>query len=40
MTILRIANNKFRSLGVDERKSMIMAIKDDDRRVSDSRRSR
>jgi hypothetical protein len=38
MAILRIANAKFRSLGGEERKTMVMAIKDDDRRISDSRR--
>ena len=38
MAILRIANTKFRNLGDEERKAMIMAIKDDDKRINETRR--
>jgi len=38
MAILRIANDKFRNLGAEEKKTMVMAIKDDDKRINDSRR--
>ena len=38
MDILRIANTKFRNLGGEERKAMIMAIKDDDKRIHEGRR--
>ena len=38
MAILRIANTKFRNLGNEQRKVMIMAIKDDDKRINESRR--
>lgn len=33
MKTLRTANDRFRKLGPDERQTMIMAIKDDERRM-------
>ena len=36
--ILRVANAEFRKLGAEEKKVMVMAIKDDDRRMREQRR--
>ena len=36
--ILRVANAEFQKLGPEEKKVMVMAIKDDDRRMREQRR--
>ena len=40
MEILRLSNEAFERLGVDEKRVMIAAIRDDDRRIAERRRSR
>ena len=37
MAILQIANNKFRNLDAEQRKIMIMAVREDDRRMNEGR---
>ena len=40
MEVLRLSNEMFEGLGVEEKRVMIAAIKDDDRLVAERRRSR